>query len=33
MTRQEVSLMPEGLDRAISETELRDLLAFLKNLK
>jgi putative membrane-bound dehydrogenase-like protein len=33
MTRSATSLMPEGLDKAMSREELRDLLAFLQSLK
>ena len=33
MRRSPMSLMPEGLDRALSHDELRDLLALLQNLK
>ncbi len=33
MKRQATSIMPEGLERALTNDELRDLLAFLKNLK
>jgi putative membrane-bound dehydrogenase-like protein len=33
MRRQATSIMPEGLERALSTDELRDLLAFLKSLK
>jgi putative heme-binding domain-containing protein len=33
MRREEVSMMPEGLDRALTREQLRDLLAFLQSLK
>jgi hypothetical protein len=33
MKRAEKSIMPEGLERAMSEQEFRDLLAFLQSLK
>jgi len=33
MRRQATSIMPEGLERALSADELRDLLPFLKSLK
>jgi hypothetical protein len=33
MRRASLSLMPEGLDRALSRDEFRDLLAFLQSLK
>jgi hypothetical protein len=33
MTRSAVSIMPEGLDKAMRREELRDLLAFLQSLK
>ena len=33
MKRAEKSIMPEGLERAMSEQEFRDLLAFLQGLK
>ena len=33
MTRQPVSIMPDGLDQKLSRAQLRDLLAYLKSLK
>jgi hypothetical protein len=33
MSRSATSIMPEGLERAITQEEFRDLLAFLKSLK
>ncbi len=33
MRRATISLMPEGLDRAMTRAEFRDLLAFLQGLK
>jgi putative heme-binding domain-containing protein len=33
MKRQASSLMPEGLERTLTEVELRDLLAFLQSLR
>jgi putative heme-binding domain-containing protein len=33
LRRQETSLMPEGLERALTKEEFRDLLAFLLSLK
>jgi putative heme-binding domain-containing protein len=33
MTRQPISMMPEGLDRLLSSEELRDLLAYLESLR
>jgi putative heme-binding domain-containing protein len=33
LTRQEKSLMPEGLTRAMSRDEFRDLLAYLQSLR
>jgi putative heme-binding domain-containing protein len=33
LKRQSISLMPEGLDSALSADEFRDLLEFLQNLK
>ena len=33
MRRDSSSIMPEGLDRALTEEELRDLLAYLQSLK
>jgi len=33
LRRQDISLMPEGLDGALTETQFRDLMAFLQSLK
>jgi putative heme-binding domain-containing protein len=33
MTRAATSIMPEGLERPLSQEELRDLLAYLQSLK
>jgi putative heme-binding domain-containing protein len=33
LERQRLSIMPEGLDKLLSEEQLGDLLAFLRNLR